>query len=499
MTLAPLSEASALARAGRQPELPFRLLLDSGGSLTMLRLLRVLPGKRLVGEAEARVRRVFAKVFLGARSEQHWQQECAGLAALRQAGVPTPELLAAAPLPGGGHVLLTDFLAAAESLAEAWARVADRPAGDAAAQALLTPALALLGRLHAAGLTQEDLHFGNFLRCGDALFLVDGDAVRVITPGQPLPAARAVANLAIFLAQLPPAWDAHLETLLPAYAASAGAPHTAALAADPAGESLADSAHRRPAPSPALLRAIEGVRNWRLKDFLAKSVRECSLFSVERSFWRFSSVVRRHAERLAPVLADPDGVLARGSILKDGGTVTVARVQLGDGEVLIKRYNLKGFAHACSRLWRPSRAWHSWRAAHCLQFLGFHTPAPLALIEERYGPWRRRAWLISEFSPGPNLQTHLSPFADPPTAEANALRTLFAGLHAQRISHGDLKAMNLLWDGARIALIDLDAVVHHRSPATYRRAWRRDRARLLRNWPPDSPLHLWLDAHLPAG
>jgi len=243
-----------------------------------------------------------------------------------------------------------------------------------------------------------------------------------------------------------------------------------------------------------LLRAIEGVRNWRLKDFLAKSVRECSLFSVERSFWRFSSVVRRHAERLAPVLADPDGVLARGSILKDGGTVTVARVQLGDGEVLIKRYNLKGFAHACSRLWRPSRAWHSWRAAHCLQFLGFHTPAPLALIEERYGPLRRRAWLIS-----PTLHTHRSPFADPPTAEANALRTLFAGLHAQRISHGDLKAMNLLWDGARIVLIDLDAVVHHRSPATYRRAWRRDRARLLRNWPPDSPLHLWLDAHLPAG
>ena len=80
------------------------------------------------------------------------------------AGVPTPEVLAAAPLPGGGHVLLTDFLVAAESLAEAWARVADRPAGDAAAQALLAPALALLGRLHAAGLTQEDLHFGNFLR-----------------------------------------------------------------------------------------------------------------------------------------------------------------------------------------------------------------------------------------------------------------------------------------------------------------------------------------------
>ncbi len=485
MTLAPLSEASALARAGRQPELPFRLLLGSGGSLTMLRLLRVLPGKRLVGEAEADGRRVLAKVFLGARSGQHWQQECAGLAALCQAGVPTPEVLAAAPLPGGGHVLLTDFLVAAESLAEAWARVADRPAGDAAAQALLAPALALLGRLHAAGLTQEDLHFGNFLRYGDALFLVDGDAVRVVTPGQPLPLARAVANLAIFLAQLPPAWDAHLDRLLPAYSARAGVP-------------ASDPGLRQSARFPGLPGEIDRVRKWRLKDFLAKSVRECSLFSVDRSFARFSSVVRQHAERLAPVLADPDGALARGSILKDGGTVTVARVQLGDQEVLIKRYNLKGFAHACSRLWRPSRAWHSWRAAHCLQFLGFHTPAPLALIEERYGPLRRRAWLISAFSPGTNLLTHLSPAEDPPPAEASALLALFAGLHAQRISHGDLKAMNLLWDGGRIALIDLDGLARHRCQATFQRAWRRDRARLLRNWPPASPLYRWLDTHLPA-
>jgi hypothetical protein len=36
-----------------------------------------------------------------------------------------------------------------------------------------------------------------------------------------------------------------------------------------------------------------------------------------------------------------------------------------------------------------------------------------------------------------------------------------------------------------VLLIDLDGVVQHRSATTHARAWRRDRARLLRNWPPN--------------
>ena len=70
-------------------------------------------------------------------------------------------------------------------------------------------------------------------------------------------------------------------------------------------------------------------------------------------------------------------------------------------------------------------------------------------------------------------------------------------MHRQRISHGDLKATNLLWDAGQVLLIDLDAVVQHRSPTTHARAWRRDRTRLLRNWPADCVLQRWLDARLP--
>lgn len=468
----PSADASTLRAAGRRPAVPCRIALADGRALTLLGLLRVLPGKRVVGEADFADRRVLAKLFVAAGSARHWGQERAGIDALLAAGIPTPEPLLAAQLAGGGHVLATEFLDSAESLAEAWARVADLPAGDAQAVAVLEPALAMLGRMHAAGLVQDDLHLGNFLRAGERLLVIDGDGVRTPEQGRPLPPSAAIANLAVLLAQLPVDWDDRPEPLLAAYARGGG---------------------RLPAATGELLRETAAVRARRLDDLLAKSVRDCSLFAVRREFDRFVAVVRERAEPLAPLLADPDAAIAAGRLLKDGGTCTVAAV----GDCVVKRYNLKSAGHAASRLWRPSRAWHSWREAHRLRFFGIATPAPLALVEERFGPLRRRAWLIVAHCSGPNLLDHLDADREPPPAEAAAIVDLFGKLHRLRISHGDLKASNLLWDGERVVLIDLDAMRQHRSAAAHARAWQRDRARLLRNWPAGSALRDWFDRNLP--
>ncbi|HCV14216.1 MAG TPA: hypothetical protein DGC76_11070, partial [Candidatus Accumulibacter sp.] len=97
-------------------------------------------------------------LFIGQRGERHWQREQAGLAALHRAGIPTPAVRAAAPIAGGGHALLTDFLDPVETFAQAWEVLRGRPAGDPQAVALLLPLLHALGCLHAAGLVHEDLH-----------------------------------------------------------------------------------------------------------------------------------------------------------------------------------------------------------------------------------------------------------------------------------------------------------------------------------------------------
>ena len=470
----PPIDASGLRAAGRAPAVPFVITLADGQPLTMLRLLRVLPGKRIVGEAEFGGARVLAKLFVANGSERHWQQEHAGIALLQRAGVPTPEILAASAVAGGGHALLTAFHAEAESLATAWSDVRDCAAGSDGAMEVLSPVLIMLARMHQAGVAQEDLHLGNFLRTADRLLVIDGDSVKNF--GRLLTAAEAADNLGMLLAQLPAAWDVVRSALLAIYREAGGI-------------SGFDEAQ--------LQAAIDKVRDWRLKDFLGKSVRDCSLFSVERNTTRFSSVWRESADWLGPLLHDPDVALEKGVRLKSGNTCTVAKAQVAEREVVIKRYNLKSVGHALSRFWRPSRAWHSWREAHRLGLFGVATPTPLALIEERLGPMRRRAWLATECCPGISLFDHLSADQEPPAAEASAIATLFATLHRLKISHGDLKATNLLWHAGRIWLIDLDATTQHRSEAAYRKAWRRDRERLLRNWPEDSVLRRWLQAKLP--
>ncbi len=207
------------------------------------------------------------------------------------------------------------------------------------------------------------------------VLVIDGDALRRVGRGQPLPMARAGANLAVLLAQLPAEWDDRLSILQAPYCAAAASAF----------------------PEPQALRArIAHVRAWRLRDFLGKTVRDCTLFAVEQTLTRFTAVLRRQADALAALLPDPDAALDSAVVLKDGGTCTVARIVVDERVLLLKRYNLKSLGHALNRCWRPTRAWHSWREAHRLQFLGIPTPAPLALVEERIGPLRRRAWLVQD-------------------------------------------------------------------------------------------------------
>lgn len=459
MSAAPQLRAGDLRQMGRAPTLPFSLTLADGSTLQVDTLLRLLPGKRLVGQARWQGQTVLAKLFLAAEAARHGERERAGIAALQAAGLPTPALRYAAPLPEQGFVVLSDFLVDAESLGTRWAAKPEA--------ATLFPALRVLGQMHAHGLIQIDLHLDNFLHRATQCWVIDGDGVR--------PSTATTENLALLLAQLPPACDADLESLLPAYAAGGV-----------------------PMPDATALRvAVAAQRQHRLVRFLKKTVRDCTQFAVSHSTRRFAAVLRAAAPTLGEILAHPDAAIHGGRLLKDGGTCTVASASAGGDTVVIKRYNLKHWRHALSRAWRPSRAWHAWKEAHRLGFYGIATPRPLALVEERLGLLRGRAFLLTDYCPGENLLALLSPDAAPPAEIGEALTRLFALLHRLKISHGDLKATNLLWHGGEVVLIDLDATRQHRSTKGYARAWRRDRARLLRNWPAGSILYAWLDARLP--
>src|SRR5690606_9679834 len=115
--------------------------------------------------------------------------------------------------------------------------------------------------------------------------------------------------------------------------------------------------------------------------------------------------------------------------------------------------------------------------------------------ERRIGPLRREAWLITEYCPGSNLFQRLGEAGDsvPDETTANAILHTFRQLNEARISHGDFKATNLLWHADQVWLIDLDAMQSHTGAPAWHKAWTRDRARFVRNWPADSELVRWLE------
>ncbi|MCM2320941.1 MAG: serine/threonine protein kinase [Pseudomonas sp.] len=466
-----------LAAAGRSPALPLSIELP-GGELRLLSLLRVLPGQRYVGEAEWQGRRVLAKLLVGPRAERHHGRELEGARLLREQGLNTPALLAEGLAVGEGGWLLFEFIDQAVSLGDVWQAVAEQPLLSAAQEAVLGDALGAIGRLHARGLWQDDLHLDNLLRRDGQLYLIDGGGIRAQLAGQPLARAQALQNLGVFFAQLPTELAPFIDQLLVHY-------------------QQANSAH---ALSAMDLRAPTAqVRRWRLRDYLNKLGRDCTLFSVQRSRTGLRIVRRDQEAALAPLLRDVDAAIAVGVSLKQGGSATVARVELAGRPLVIKRYNIKGLGHWLKRCWRPSRAWHSWVEGNRLDFLGIATPRPLAMLESRRFGLRGRAWLITEHAAGEDI---LRRFARdgrtlPPEDELQALDRLFAALLRERIGHGDLKGTNLLWQDGRWALIDLDAMRQHRCPRRFARAYAKDRARFLRNWPADSALYRLLDQRLP--
>lgn len=471
---------ASLTQVGRSPELPLLIELPAGQPLEMRRLLRVLPGQRYVGQAQWQGRTVLAKLLVGSKAERHFARELQGAQLLAQQGLCTPLLLEHGVAGGEGGWLLFEFLEGARSLADDWQAVADQAWLSDAQQQVLGEALGVIGQLHSRGLWQEDLHLDNLLRHDGRLHLIDGGGIRAETPGQPLSRDKVLGNLGLFFAQFPGAIDSFVEELLVHYL-------------------LVNGEHALPLE--ALLKAVARARATRMQAYMAKIERECTAFRVWRGPSRLQVVRREEDTALAPILADPDAAIAAGEPLKLGGSSTVARIEQAGRQLVIKRYNIKGFAHWLRRFWRPSRAWHSWCEGNRLAFLGIATPKPLAVLERRTLWLRRQAYLITEHTPGMDIIARFAPCgADqlPPEADLQALEALFAALLRERISHGDCKGNNILWQDGRWALIDLDAMQYHGQASSFKTAYGRDRARLLRNWSADSALYRELDRRLPT-
>ena len=174
-----------------------------------------------------------------------------------------------------------------------------------------------------------------------------------------------------------------------------------------------------------------------------------------------------------------DAVTAAAKLLKDGGTCFVTAASVNGRACVIKRYNDKGLLHSLRHTLKGSRARRGWLYAHRLRHLGIPTPRPIGFIEEYAGLLLKRSWLITELAPGPKLHDYL---ADPATTNAQKIEALkqvkciLDLLEQNRITHGDLKHVNLIVTPDGPTLIDLDSVKLHRTGLFYRHHRKKDLA-----------------------
>ena len=453
----------ALSASG---EGPFALSLGDGKMLECERIVRRVPGSRLVCQGSWQGRGVFAKIFLGERAERHAARDRQGVQWLVERNILTPALLHAAPLrDGAGQILLYEAIPHCSNAEEYLHAIA---ADDGARLVLMIALVRVVAALHQAGLMQTDLYLKNFLLQGDRIYTLDGDGIRqcrrALRPGA------ALANLALLLSKFDVVDDVYIPHALQAYADARGWKADAGML--------------------DLLKCRAWAYRCRVAQRYAmrKVLRNCTDVRAERSFARFLAVARaRQSPDLQQMIDHPDAWLDSADCrrLKNGNTCTVGLVASGERKIVIKRYNIKSFWHGLNRALRKTRAAVSWSNAHLLGMYGVSTARPLALIESRFGPIRRASYFLAEWVDGPDIA---EVFADATMTEdgrrevARRMVGLLHKLYLLGIEHGDMKATNIKIVGCDPWLLDLDGMRQHRLGWWFGRRHARDLRRFLKNW-----------------
>ncbi|MFW5443568.1 MAG: lipopolysaccharide kinase InaA family protein, partial [Methylococcaceae bacterium] len=415
--------------------LPLAVSEQAPGLFECLTITRCLPGKRISCIGRWQGNTIFAKFFIDPkRAKIHWQKEKQGYQLLNTQQVPAPQILHFG-IHNGIYFILFEFLKNTTPLKEIWLN-----SNESQRTQLLTQLTTTLAEHHEKGIIQQDLHLNNFLFSNEQVYTVDGADISLFDPTDRQTASN---NIALLFAQFFPANDKKIGLALD---------HYLALRNWPSSQQLIDQ----------IKTSTLRIREKRKKDRLDKTQRSCSLFEFHHSWDQLTICSRKfQSADMRAFLQSPDSFIAKGESLKRGNTCTVATVTIDNKIRVVKRYNIKNWRHFLSRALRPTRAISSWSNAHLLQFYGISSPEPIAVIERRWGPFRKTAYYLSELSQGEPggdfFHSEKIPQLDKQTA-ADSTINLINSLHSLNISHGDLKISNFIIFGLKTSIIDLDSM-----------------------------------------
>ena len=206
---------------------------------------------------------------------------------------------------------------------------------------------------------------------------------------------------------------------------------------------------------------------------------------------------RYDSRALHRFVEDPDRYLEvpGAELIKSDATSTVAISRFDRQLLVIKRYNIKGSWHAGKQAFRRSRAELSWHNAILLQQSGIVTPNPVIALEMRHRAIRTRAYYVTELVNGPRCADFFSNPANVSDRAVSQLVDIFKKMIEHRLSHGDMKATNIIMTPQGPVLLDLDATRLHRWRYYHRHRLERDKERFLKNWKSDPALQRRFTQH----
>jgi tRNA A-37 threonylcarbamoyl transferase component Bud32 len=445
-------------------------LEDKPQEIIISNILRLLPGKRLVGMTDWQGQSVIIKLFYHKRRWlRHMQREKAGFELAENAELPVPKVLASGNIANqqGGYLII-EYLNPGKSLELLL------ESHDSEQDSYIGSALQLIARCHDQGLWQNDIHLGNFMAVGDTMYLLDTAEFKSETPGTILSDQLRLANLSLFFAQFSVYRDSRIQKLMQSY--------NKTLSLD---KEITDDVNM-----PALTMQ---ARHRRLDRYKTKLFRETTAFHTERNA-NMRMLCKRSimSEELSRFIENPDAFLERGTILKAGNTTTVGEVTIAGTKYVLKRYNIKNAMHGIRKMLRASRAARSWRAGLLLEMLGVSTAKPMVMLEKRiWGLIRRESYILYERVGGETVPEVL---CDPDLATEvrdrifASFKQCFEVMRRSKLSHGDLKASNFIFTNDELVLLDLDATSIHFLPWAFKRAFRKDLERFVENFTRDSAM-----------
>jgi tRNA A-37 threonylcarbamoyl transferase component Bud32 len=178
-----------------------------------------------------------------------------------------------------------------------------------------------------------------------------------------------------------------------------------------------------------------------------------------------------------------DTLMDDGQVLKKGDAIYVSHITWNNKNIVVKRYDHKGFIHSLRHTIKKTRARRGWLYAHFLGALGIATPRSPAYIEQRRGLLIWQSYLVTEYIGGQRLWHFLQDYDITEQQKMDGIRqvvNLLNRLWRSRITHGDLKHTNVLITQNGPVLIDLDGMMVHSWEQLYRNKQAKDIERFIR-------------------